>query len=87
MRLYAFWPYEDYFLGGEVTEITNDGKVKIDGYGSSLFTPTMITSYIHGHKLHNELADIVMEDKKARDELRARFKAEVAALNIEKGGK
>ncbi len=87
MKLYAFWPYEDYYLGGVVSELRDDGKVKIEGYGSSIFTPVMITSYNHGVKVHNELAILIHARRKSIAELNVAFRAGVDALGINRGGK
>lgn len=56
-RLYAFWKYDrpPHYLGGEVIEMHENGRVSVDGYGGKTFQPAKIVPYEQGVKIQREL--------------------------------
>lgn len=58
-KLYAFWKYDlfPYVLGGEVTDINDDGLVYIESY-QARFRPILILPFEKGKKINQEIEKI-----------------------------
>lgn len=58
-RLFAFWSYSSFgystVLGGEISRINKDGRIKCDKYPCMLFKPVAILPYEEGVKIFEEI--------------------------------
>lgn len=83
MKLYAFWPHNCHpphnLLGGEVTEIHDDGTVAIEGFDGYSFSPIKIMNLKAGKELKSKLDDLERrynaESKVLRNKFNQEFKA------------
>lgn len=78
----AFWTYDGfpYILGGKVTDTTNEGRVKIDGYGGYIFKPKFYLPDKEGEELIIELRRIKAEREQMISDLKDDFKYKLEIL-------
>jgi hypothetical protein len=71
----AFWAYDGfpYILGGKVTETTDEGRVRIDGYGGYTFKPKFYLPDKEGKELILELRSIANEREEKLIDLKRDF--------------
>lgn len=81
--LYAFWKYSafPFVLGGLVTDMRDDGRVSVKGYGSGAwFNPFKIVPAEHGAKIKEHLDALEREYEAALRDLRTSFAANRDAI-------
>jgi hypothetical protein len=66
--LFAFWPYENTFLGGEVIAFHDDGAVRAVGYSDYRFKPVLILPFDEGKE---RLAMLTGLQEKTRASIKA----------------
>lgn len=80
MKLYAFWHYDTFpfVLGSPVrtgSEMRDDGRVQVDGYGGAWFLPFKLLPVKKGKEVHEQLKALEAEYEKALASLKVDFEA------------
>jgi hypothetical protein len=59
-QLYAFWKYDHYpyYLGGEILQVLDSGRVRVRGYDGMTFAPIKIIPAETGRKIKVELGEL-----------------------------
>lgn len=47
-KLFALWDHGDTMLGGPVMEFTDEGYVRVENYGGSMFKPALVLPAARG---------------------------------------
>ena len=81
-KLYAFWSYDlcPYYLGGQITEFLDNGRVKAKGYQNMTFKPLAILPDKAGENALNMLKDIREQWRIAEKNLKDKYKNAVEEL-------
>lgn len=85
--LYAIWRYDlfPYYLGGEVAQVLDSGRIKAKGYGGMIFAPVKLLPAPAGRALMERLNALDREHSKAEKAFKETWRAKVDAL-IQKVG-
>lgn len=81
-ELFAFWEYEHfpYTLGSPIREFLDDGRVRVVGYGGSVFHPFLILPRATGEKKMAELEKVGAEHKRSLRALEAEGSKKLASI-------
>ncbi len=82
VKQYAFWKHDvyPYVLGGEVTEMSDEGHVRAHGWGSYWFKPFKIVPLRAGRIFKRALEKLQDGERKAQKVHGHEWTAKVAAL-------
>lgn len=75
-KLYAFWRHDvyPYVLGGEITNMREDGMVEVAGYGPGhWFTPFKIVPLEQGKRVARALESIRAEFQEEKRKLNKKY--------------
>lgn len=77
-KAFAFWRYDlfPYCLGGEVSEILDDGRVYVPKYQGH-FRPCYLTSLEEGKELLKKLMDLRELQRQTQETVKKGFEAQV----------
>ena len=78
----AFWAYDGfpYILGGKVVETTDEGRVRIYGYGGYTFKPKFYLPDKEGEELISKLKEAKAARKKELKSIEKKFDSKLEVL-------
>lgn len=81
-ELFAFWKYDlfPYLIGGQITKLLSNGRVRTKEFGGYSFTPVKMLSVEEGAKLRSKLNDLKLARDKAIKEIELEYQQELNNL-------
>jgi hypothetical protein len=80
--IYAIWQYDHfpYYLGGEVIDVLESGRVRVKGFDGMSFEPIKLLPAFAGRALVEQLNLLKLEHRKAEAEFISSWRAKVDKL-------